>query len=59
MSERMIERDESGREIVYVDRVPRTAQWNKHINNLVEQGMMDRAMQCTRDMILKCQIKHG
>ena len=53
MSERMVERDERGREIVYVDEkyVPTTPQWNKHINNLVEQGKMERAMRVARDMM--------
>ena len=36
MSERMIERDERGRDTVYAY-IPRTPQWNKHINNLVER----------------------
>ena len=47
----VIERDDRGREIMYVNRIPDRPQWNKPINNLVEQGMMDRAMQCTRDMM--------
>ena len=37
MSERMVERDERGREIVYVDHVPCTSEWNMHINNLGER----------------------
>ena len=54
MSERMIERDERGREIVYVideKYVPNTFKWNKHINNLVEKGKMERAMSAARDMM--------
>ena len=50
MSERMIERDERGREIVYVDRIPSVPQWNKHINNLVEKGLMERAMSAAREI---------
>ena len=38
----MVERDERGREIVYVNRIPRLPQWNKHINNCVEDGKMDQ-----------------
>ena len=51
MSERMIERDERGREIVYVDRIPSTPQWNKHVNNMVEEGQMEKAMRAARDMM--------
>ena len=53
MSERMVERDERGREIVYVDEkcVPNTYKWNKHINNLVEVGEMEKAMSAARDMM--------
>ena len=51
MSERMVERDERGREIVYVDRVPNTPQWNKHISNLVESGNMEKAMSAMRGMM--------
>ena len=42
----MIERDERGREIVYVSEkdIPTTFKWNKHINNLVESGCMKKAM---------------
>ena len=29
------------REIVYVSRIPTTHQWNKHINNCVEEGNME------------------
>ena len=55
MSERMVERDESGREIVYVSGkdIPCIPQWNKHINNLVEQGKMERVMSAARDMMNK------
>ena len=37
MSEKTVERDEFGREIVYVSGkdLPNTFQWTKHINNLV------------------------
>ena len=37
MSERMIERDESGREIVYMSGkdLPSKFEWSKHINNCV------------------------
>ena len=60
MSERMVERDERGREIVYVDEkcVPCTPEWNKHINNLVERGEMENAMSAARDM-MNLGIEHG
>ena len=50
MSE-IIERDEFGREIVYVSGkdIPSRPQWSKHINNLVEQGKMEKAMSAARD----------
>ena len=53
MSERMIERDERGRDIVYVDKkyVPDRPKWNKHINNCVEEGNMEDAMSAARDMM--------
>ena len=53
MSERMIERDEFGREIVYVSGkdIPSRPQWNKHINNCVEEGNMEKAMNAARDMM--------
>ena len=51
MSERMSERDERGREIVYVNHIPCTKQWTKHINNLVERGEMENAMNAARDMM--------
>ena len=43
MSEREVERDEFGREIVYVSGkdIPNKFKWNKHINNLVENGLME------------------
>ena len=46
-----IERDEFGREIVYVSGkdIPSRPQWNKHINNLVEDGKMEKAMSAARD----------
>ena len=50
----MVERDESEREILYVvdeKYVPRRHQWTKHINNLVEQGQMEKAMRAARDMM--------
>ena len=50
----MSERDESGREIVYVvdeKYVPCTKQWSKHINNCVENGSMEKAMSAARDMM--------
>ena len=49
----MIERDEFGREIVYVSGkdIPSRPKWNKHINNLVEQGLMEKAMSAARDMM--------
>ena len=47
----VIERDEKGREIVYVDRIPDRPKWNKHINNLVEKGLMENAMSAARDMM--------
>ena len=47
----MSERDERGREIVYVDRIPCTPQWNKHIYNCVEAGQMEKAMSAARDMM--------
>ena len=53
MSERMVERDEFGREIVYVSGkdIPSRPKWNKHINNLVEDGKMEKAMSAARDMM--------
>ena len=53
MSERVVERDQKGRDIVYVDEkyVPCTPQWNMHINNMVEKGLMERAMSAARDMM--------
>ena len=53
MSERMIERDERGREIVYVSGkdIPTTFKWTKHINNLVDQRKMEEAMNAARDMM--------
>ena len=52
MSERRVERDESGREIVYVSGkdIPTKHEWNKHINNLVEKGLMERAMSAAREI---------
>ena len=49
----MVERDEFGREIVYVSGkdIPSRPQWNKHINNLVEDGKMEKAMSAARDMM--------
>ena len=49
----MVERDERGREIVYVSGkdLPNTQKWNKHINNLVEHGKMEKAMRAARDMM--------
>ena len=51
MSERKVERDEKGR--VYVDEkyVPCTKQWTKYINNLTEEGEMERAMSAARVMM--------
>ena len=51
MSERVVERDVRGREIVHLSDIPRRPQWNMHINNLVEQGLMDKAMSAARDMM--------
>ena len=54
MSDRMVERDEREREIVYVvdqKYVPCTPQWNMHINNLVEEEKMEKAMSAARDMM--------
>ena len=49
----MVERDEFGREIVYVSGkdIPSRPQWNKHINNCVEEGNMEKAMSAARDMM--------
>ena len=49
----MVERDDRGIEIVYVrgKDLPTKFQWNKHINNLVEQRQMEKAMKNTRDMM--------
>ena len=49
----MVERDEFGREIVYVSGkdIPSRPQWTKHINNLVEDGKMEKAMSAARDMM--------
>ena len=59
----MIERDERGREIVYVNRIPCAPQWNMHINNMVEQGQMDIAMRAAIDMmnlgIEPSVVRHG
>ena len=51
--ERVVERDEFGREIVYVSGkdIPCRPQWNMHINNLVEDGKMEKAMSAARDMM--------
>ena len=51
--ERMIERDEFGREIVYVSGkdIPNKFKWTKHINNCVEEGHMEKAMSAARDMM--------
>ena len=51
MSERMIERDERGRKIVYVSGrdIPTIPQWSMHINNMVEQGKLEKAMSTARD----------
>ena len=53
MSERMVERDERGREIVYVSGkdIPTKFQWSKHMNNCVEIGDMENAMKAARDMM--------
>jgi len=53
MSERTVERDERGKEIVYVNEkyVPNKFMWSKHINNLVEQGKIEAAMKAARDMM--------
>ena len=53
MSERMVERDVRGREIVYVSGkdLPTKHAWGKHINNCVERGDMEAAMKSTRDMM--------
>ena len=42
--ERMVERDEFGREIVYVSGkdLPTKHEWGKHINNMAEQGKMKK-----------------
>ena len=50
--ERMVERDEFGREIVYVSGkdIPNRFKWSKHINNLVERGEMENAMSAARDI---------
>ena len=54
----MIDRDERGREIVYIDEkcLPTVPQWSKHINNLVDQGQMEKAMQAARSMMKKRPI---
>ena len=54
MNVRMVERDERGREIVYVvdeKYVPNVFKWTKHINNCVEDGHMEAAMSAARDMM--------
>ena len=51
MSERIVERDDKGREIVFVNRIPSTPKWSKHINNCVEDGKMEKAMSAARDMM--------
>ena len=51
--ERVVERDEFGREIVYVSGkdIPNKFKWTKHINNCVEEGQMEKAMSAARDMM--------
>ena len=51
--ERVVERDEFGREIVYVSGkdIPNKFKWTKHIHNLVENGCMEKAMNAARDMM--------
>ena len=46
MSEREVERDEFGREIVYVSGkdIPCRPKWNMHINNLVERDLRRNQM---------------
>ena len=53
MSERGVERDERGREIVYVSGkdLPTKHEWTKHMNNLVERGQIEKAMNVARDMM--------
>ena len=48
-----IERDEFGREIVYVSGkdIPNEFKWTKLMNNLVENGLMEKAMSAARDMM--------
>ena len=41
----MRERERRERDCLFVFRRP---QWNKHINNLVEQGLMEKAMSAAR-----------
>ena len=52
MSDRTIERMFGrGREIIYNTDIPARPQWNKHFNNLVEKGEMEKAMKAARDMM--------
>ena len=53
MSGRRVERDERGREIVYMSGrdIPTKYQWSKHINHCVEDGKMEKAMRAMRDMM--------
>ena len=37
--------------ILYAPKIPNKFQWTKHINNLVEQGKMEKAMDAARCMM--------
>ncbi len=46
MNVTLVERDENGKEsysVVDAKYIPTRSQWNKHINNLVEKGLMEEA----------------
>ena len=51
MKKRKREFTEDGKRILYVTNIPNRPQWNKHINNMVEKGMMDEAMNGARCMM--------
>jgi pentatricopeptide repeat protein len=51
MKKRKREFTEDGTRILYVTHIPDRPKWNKHINNCVESGSMDEAMDAARCMM--------
>ena len=50
----LLEMSEDQRQIVCMEKrgiTKHVFEWNKHINNLVEQGKMEKAMSAARDMM--------